>query len=238
MRPFRLTLRERFVAAYVVLFVVIAAQIVVTRRAGGPHHQMMLYPIPFILVVAAATWLVRWAAGAPSSRDARPRLLAARVVATLATASLVASELSVSRAYAAAFASEDRVTVRWSPRIYDLAEHLNAQRADRIVFADWGMQNQVYALGTERTRRASRDAWIAFRAPGAPEHEAKLLADDFHGRSVLVVLHPRGEEMVAGAQDNFLAWARARRMTLQPVRTLADRSGRVAYEVYAVRKSD
>jgi 4-amino-4-deoxy-L-arabinose transferase-like glycosyltransferase len=238
MRPFRLTLRERFVAAYVVLFVVIAAQIVVTRRAGGPHHQMRLYPSPFMLVVAAATWLVRWAAGAPAPRDARSRLLAARVVATLAIASLVASELSVSRAYAAAFAFEGRVTVRWSPRIYDLAEYLNAQRADRIVFADWGMRNQVYALGTERTRRASRDLWLAFRRPGAPEREAQILADDFGARTVLAVLHPRGEEMVPGAQDNFLAWVRARRMTLQPVHTIADRSGRVVYEVYAVSESD
>jgi hypothetical protein len=52
------------------------------------------------------------------------------------------------------------------------------------------------------------------------------------------VLHPRGEEMVPGAQDNFLAWVRARRMTLQPVHTIADRSGRVVYEVYAVSESD
>jgi hypothetical protein len=96
------------------------------------------------------------------------------------------------------------------------------------------MQNQVYALGTDHTRSASRDLWLAFRRPGAPEHEAELLANDFRGRSVLVVLHPRGEEMVPGAQDNFLAWARARGLTLRPVRTIADGAGRETYEVYAV----
>jgi hypothetical protein len=238
LRAFRLTLRERLVAAYVVMFVVIAAQIVVTRRAGGPHHQMMLYPIPFMLIVAAATWLVRWASRASSRSVARSRLLVARAVAALAIGSLVASEVAVSRAYAAAFTTEDRVAVRWSPRIYDLARYLDAQRVDRIVFADWGMQNQVYALGTERTRRATRDLWLAFRRPGAPEHEAQLLADDFHGHSVLVVMHPRGEEMVPSAQDNFLAWARARGMTLRPVRTFADRSGRVTYEVHSATTSD
>jgi hypothetical protein len=234
LRPFRLTLRERFVAAYVVMFVVIIAQIVVTKRAGGPHHQMMTYPFHFMLIVAAATWLVRSASRPRRRLDIRRHLFAARTVAALALVALIASELSVSRAYAEAFTAEDRVTVRWSPEIYDLAEYLNGQRADRIVFADWGMQNQVYALGTDHTRSASRDLWLAFRRPGAPEHEAELLANDFRGRSVLVVLHPRGEEMVPGAQDNFLAWARARGLTLRPVRTFADGSGRETYEVYAV----
>jgi hypothetical protein len=233
-RPFRLSLRERFVAAYVVMFVVIAAQIVVTRRAGGPHHQMMLYPIPFLLIVAAATWLVRWAARATRAGEHRARLFAARAVAAFALVALVVSELSVSRAYAAAFTSEDRVTVRWSPEIYALAEYLNGQQADRIAFADWGMQNQVYALGTERTRSACRDLWLAFRGSETPEHDAELLANDFRGRRVLVVLHPRGEEMVPGAQENFLAWARLRGLTLRPVRTFADRSGRVTYEVNVV----
>jgi hypothetical protein len=233
-RPFRLTLRERFVAASVVMFVVIAAQIVVTRRAGGPHHQMMSYPFHLMLIVASVTWLVSSASRSRRRGDARTRLFLARVGAALALVALVVSELSLSRAYAAAFTSEDRVTVRWSPEIYALAEFLNRQRADRIGFADWGMQNQVYALGTERTRSASRDIWLAFRRSPTPENEAALWANDFRGRSVLVVLHPHGEEMVPGAQDNFLAWARARGLTLRPVRTFEERSGRATYEVYAV----
>ena len=234
LRPFRLSLRERFVAAYAVMFLVIAAQIVVTKRAGGPHHQMMVYPFHLMLIVAAAAWLVGWASRSSRQRDHRPRLFAARAVTALALVALVASELFVSRAYAAALTSENRVTIRWSPEIYALAEYLNAQRADRIVFADWGMQNQVYALGTDRTRSASRDLWLAFRRSATPENEAAILANDFRGHSVLVALHPRGEEMLPGAQDNFLAWARARGLTLRPVRTFADRSGRVTYEVFAV----
>jgi hypothetical protein len=39
---------------------------------------------------------------------------------------------------------------------------------------------------------------------------------------------------VPGAQENFLAWARLRGLTLRPVRTFADRSGRVTYEVNVV----
>jgi hypothetical protein len=234
-RALRLSLRERIVASWLVLFVVIALQILVTKRAGGPHHLMLLHPFHLMLVVAATAVVVRWRTGA----DRRSRIVARSVAAAAlaALAALAASELLVAHDYASAFESETRVAPRWSPLIYELADYLNRQDADRIAYADWGLGNQMLALGTKPTRAASRDVWLEFRSSSTPAHERALLGDVFRGRRVLVVLHGPGIEMMPGAPANFLAWARARGLVLRPERTFVDRAGRVLYVVYAVSES-
>ena len=228
----RLSLRERIVASWLVLFVVIALQILVTKRAGGPHHMMLLHPFHLMLVVAAAAAVAGWRSASPSRWSA-----AARGVAVLSLVALGASELLVAHDYADAFESETRVVPRWSPVIYDLADYLNRQDADRIAYGDWGLGNQMLALGTDRTRAASHDIWVEFRGSSTPEHERMLLENVFRGRRVLLVLHGPGIEMMPGAPTNLLAWARAHGLALRAVRTFVDRAGRMLYVVYSVSES-
>jgi hypothetical protein len=229
LRALRLSLHERIVASWLVLFAVVALQILVTKRAGGPHHMMLLHPFHLMLVVAAGAAVAKWRAGLP-----RTWSVAARTVAVVSLVALGVSELLVAHDYADAFESETRVVPRWSPVIYDLADYLNRQDADRIAYGDWGLGNQMLALGTDRTRAASHDIWVEFRSSSTPEHERMLLENVFRGRRVLLVLHGPGIEMMPGAPANLLAWARAHGLALRAMRSFVDSAGRAIYVVYSV----
>ena len=154
----------------------------------------------------------------------------------LLVAALALSDLRVTRAYAQAYRTEERLRPRLSPVIYQLSAFLNREAADRINFVDWGMHNQVYALGTDRTRRICRDQWVTFREPLSPQQTADILARDFAVDRVLVIMHPRSGDSGVGAQDRFLQWADSLGLVLQPLRTFRDRGGRVLYEVSIIRR--
>ena len=220
----RLALGDRFVLGYGVLFALILAQIVITERAGGPHHMMMLFPFHLLLLTAGLAEL----AGTTS------RLR--RGGALLLLVALALSDLRVTRAYALVYQAEERLRPRLSPVIYQLSAFLNREPPDRINFVDWGMHNQVYALGTDRTRRACRDLWMAFRLPLSRQQTADILARDFAADRVLVIMHPRSGDSGVGAQDRFLQWADSLGLVLQPLRTFRDRGGRVLYEVSIIRR--
>ncbi|HKU63107.1 MAG TPA: glycosyltransferase family 39 protein [Gemmatimonadales bacterium] len=220
----RLPLADRMVLGYGLLFVLIGAQIVITERAGGPHHMMMLSPFPLLLLTAALAEL----AGTPS------RLR--RGAALLLLGALALSDLRVTHAYAQVYQTEERLRPRLSPVIYQLSAFLNSEEADRIIFVDWGMHNQAYALGTLRTRRACRDMWLTFREPILPGRSADLLAREFGSGRVLVIMHPRSADSGVGAQDRFLQWADSHNLVLQPVRTFRDRGGRVLYQASVIQR--
>jgi 4-amino-4-deoxy-L-arabinose transferase-like glycosyltransferase len=220
----RLTLGDRFVLGYGLLLALILAQIVITERAGGPHHMMMLFPFHLLLLTAGLAEL----AGATS------RLR--QGAAMLLVAALALSDLRVTRAYAQAYRTEERLRPRLSPVIYQLSAFLNREPPDRINFVDWGMHNQVYALGTDQTRRACRDLWMAFRLPLSRQQTADILARDFAADRVLVIMHPRSGDSGVGAQDRFLQWADSLGLVLQPLRTFRDRGGRILYEVSIIRR--
>jgi 4-amino-4-deoxy-L-arabinose transferase-like glycosyltransferase len=221
----RLDLTDRFVLGYALLFLLIAAQIVITERAGAPHHMMVLHPFHLLLLTAGLAQL---------ATISRAGLAAALLLGGI----VAASEISVSRAYARALESESRVRLRLSPVIYRLAEFLDRQDADRINFVDWGIHNQVYALGRGPTRAACRDLWLPFREPLSPRRSAELLQHEFPPRRVLVVMHAPGGDSGVGSQVPFRAWASSVGLTLHPVRSFVDRAGRVVYEIYSVSRGE
>ncbi len=220
----RLALGDRLVMGYGLLFVLIAVQIVTTERAGGPHHMMMLSPFHLLLLSAGLAEL----AGATSRLG--------QGAALLLVGALALSDIRVTRAYASAYQAEERLRPRLSPVIYQLSAFLNQEPADRISFVDWGMHNQVYALGTGRTRLACRDLWATFRQPLSRRQTADILARDFAADRVLVIMHPRSGDSGVGSQDRFLQWADSLGLVLQPLRTFRDRRGRVIYEVYTINR--
>jgi len=222
----RLALGDRFVLGYGVLFALILVQIITTKRAGGPHHMMMLSPFHLLLLTAGLAEL--------ASASSRLR----QGAALLLLGALALSDLRVTFALARAYHTEQRLSPRLSPAIYQLSDFLNRVQADRINFVDWGMHNQVYALGTARTRSACRDLWLTFREPLSPRLSADVLARDFGAGRVLVVMHPPGGDSGVGAQERFLGWAESHGLALQPLRTFRDRGGRVLYQVFAITRSD
>ena len=216
----RAPLPDRMAACYLVLFVTIAAQIAVTRKASGVHHMMMLYPLHLWLCVHAVVPFRAW----PASR----------AIGAAAAGLLIASGLKVGREYVRAMRTDGEFETTWSPVITDLARYLNASPADAIVFADWGMHNQVYALGSWSTRARLSDLWWALRRADKPEVGQQILRESFAGKRVLVALHPAGGDVIPGARERFERWARTYRLTPRLQRTFTSPRGRVIYEVYAV----
>jgi hypothetical protein len=214
----RLSQRQRIAALHVAVFVLIGLQIWATKKAWGPHHVMMLYPLQYLIVFDVIVAL------------AKPAGVA------LVSALLIASHLTVGHAYAGAFRPDAEFEPQWSPRVYDLVAYLNQRHPDRIVSVDWGIHNQVWALGTSATRRAARDRWPQFRALGDSGQQAQLYRDDFLNHRTLVVLHGSGYDNMPAVRPNFFAWAAAVGLTPTLDRRFTSPAGTTIFEVYAMER--
>jgi len=156
------------------------------------------------------------------------------VIGAAAAGLLIGSGLNVGQEYVRAMRTDGEFEPAWSPVITALARYLDASRADAIVFGDWGMHNQVYALGSWSTRARLSDLWWALRSADKPEAGQQILRESFAGKRVLVALHPPGGDGIPGARERFERWARTYRLTPRLQRTFTSPRGRVIYEVYAV----
>ncbi|MBA3496252.1 MAG: glycosyltransferase family 39 protein [Gemmatimonadales bacterium] len=212
----RLPLRQRTLACHLLLFVLIALQIWLTKKAWGPHHLMMLYPLQYFIAFGMAVTL----AGAAG--------------AALVTGAFVASSLTVGASYAQAFQPGAEFEPQWSPVVYDLVDYLNGRLPDRIVSVDWGIHNQVYALGTPRTRVVCRDRWPDFRTLGDRGKQTRMYQSDFQNRNVLAVLHGRGWDIMPTARANFSVWAASFGLTPSLDRTFSSPAGTTIFEVYSL----
>ena len=210
----RLPLRSRILACHLLIFLTIGLQVWVTKHAWGAHHVMMLYPFQYFIAFGAVASL----AG-----------LRGTVVAAIL---FIASSLNVDASYARAFRPTAEFEPQYSPVVYELVDYLNHRPVDRIISVDWGIHNQVFALGTPRTRAASRDRWPQFRTLGSRERQEGLYHEDFENRSVLAILHGRGWDIMPSVRDNFATWATSFRLTPVLDRTLVSPAGTTIFEVY------
>ena len=105
---------------------------------------------------------------------------------------LVASGLHVGAAYERGFRPTAEFEPQWSPVVYELVDYLNRHPAERIVSVDWGTHNQIWALGTPRTRAIARDRWPEFRTLGDVRHQELMYRRDFEGLHGLAILHGAG----------------------------------------------
>jgi hypothetical protein len=225
-RAVGLSFLERMMACYLILFALIFVQIVLTHKAGGAHHILMLYPFHHFLAVGAAVGLLR----AVNERFRHGEAAASAVMSRLRGASgnkpwrrhaykvglgiilalaglLLTSEVRVGLSYERAFHDKQVFNPRWSPAIYDLAGYVNDRDIDVIVFPDWGIHNQVFALGKAETRAKCVDLWLVFRGLDDPHQGAELYNKFFKGKKALAVLYSQDAEVMPNARQHFFAFS-------------------------------
>lgn len=196
------------VSAFVlVLLLAEAAVLVLTPEAIGPHHAMLLWPLPALLGVS----LVAAAARLPASRL---RAVAVPVLA-IGLVWLAATQVRVAEDYRSGFADDGAWASGWTPEIYAVVDAVRrvAPGVDRVVTADWGFGNQLFAFGGDDVRRRLDDGWGTF-AFGAPEAVDAFADGVLRGRRTVLVLHPAGAEQFPGTH----AKAKAMLARLRPAR--------------------
>ena len=216
----RIPFQERVLICHLLIFALIAGQILFTPMAYGPHHIMVLYPFQLFVTFGGVVGV-------------------AGMWGTAVTAAvLVASGLNVGAAYERNFRPTAEFTPHWSPVIYQLVDFLNHHPAERITSVDWGLHNQVWALGTSRTRAVARDRWFEFRWPlgDLSGQERTDLLRDFEGvRGLAIMYGPGGDGFNNfGTRPNFLKWCAALGIVPKLERVFTSPAGTVIYEVYSV----
>jgi 4-amino-4-deoxy-L-arabinose transferase-like glycosyltransferase len=212
----RLPLRSRILASYLLIFLMIGLQVWLTKHAWGAHHVMVLYPFQYFIAFGAVASL----AGLRGT--------------VVAAALFVASSLNADARYARAFQPDAEFEPQWSPVVYQLVTYLNHRPVDRIISVDWGIHNQVFALGTARTRAASRDRWPKFRTLPSRQAQEGLYHEDFENRRVLAILHGHGWDIMPSIRENFATWAASFRLTPVLDRTFVSPAGTTIFEVYSL----
>jgi hypothetical protein len=252
-QPVRLSFFERAMACYLILFALIFVQIVLTHKAGGAHHILMLYPFHHFLAVGAAVGLLHalnerfgpagsppsWAVSRPvgASRKHSWRTYSSKVGSGILLASgvlLLASEVNVGLSYDEAFNEKQAFNPRWSPVIYELAAYVNDRDIDVIVFPDWGIHNQVFALGAAETRAKCLDLWLVFREMDDPQRGVEVYNKFFKGRRALAVLFSQDAEVMPNARRNFFAFADYFSGKRDLERVFSSARGKPTFEVYYV----
>ena len=108
---------------------------------------------------------------------------------------------------------------------------------ERITSVDWGLHNQIWALGSSRTRAVARDRWFQFRWLGdLSGQERNDLLRDFEGvRGLAITYGPGGDGFNNfGTKPNFLKWCAALGIVPKLERVFTSPAGTVIYEVYSV----
>jgi hypothetical protein len=148
----RMPFQARVLLCHLLICALIALQILFTTMAYGPHHIMVLYPFQLFVAFGGVV-------GVAGMFGAVAGMLGTAVIAAI----LAASGLNVGAAYDRNFRPTAEFVPHWSPVIYELVDFLNQHPAERITSVDWGLHNQIWALGTPRTRAVARDRWFQFR---------------------------------------------------------------------------
>jgi hypothetical protein len=211
-----LPFRTRVLLCHLAIFLLIALQLLITKKAWGAHHIMMLYPFQLLVAFGAAVSLLgTWGAA-------------------VVTAVLVASGLHVGAAYERGFRPTAEFEPHWSPVVYQLVDYVNRQPVERIISVDWGTHNQIWALGTARTRAIARDRWPEFRTLGDASRQDLMYRRDFEGMHTLAILHADGWDIMPAVRPNFLAWTEAFGIIPRLERVFRSPAGTVVFEVYAL----
>ena len=213
----RMPFRERVLLCHLLIFALIAVQILFTKMAYAPHHIMMLYPFQLFVTFGGAV------------------AVAGRWGTAVTAAVLVASGLNVGAAYERNFRPTAEFAPHWSPVIYQLVDFLDHHPAERIMSVDWGIHNQIWALGTSRTRAIARERWFEFRWLGDPSDQERMYRRDFEGVRGLAILYgPGGDINNFNVRPNFLKWCAALGIVPRLERVFTSPAGAVIFEVYAV----
>lgn len=224
---------HRLTPFFAVVALVIAVQIVLTPQAIQPHHMMTLYPFHHLVLIAGTVAACRRSA----SWAPRPRVLMRGGLA-VALAILVLSQHRAVVAHLRAFDERNQFSYAWTPRIYTLSGFVEgaAPQLDLVVVGDWGIYNQLFALGSAQTRPKLHETFrvLDSSAPAANDHLEWLRLYADRG-NVAVVLHAPGAQLFTAARTNFLAFAANHMPPANTVFPIRDALGNPVFEVYVYR---
>lgn len=216
--------------ASVVFFLVLASvtllQIFVTRQATGPHHFFAVYPDGHFLVVSAVFLTIR------SLPSAVSRAVSFFIV--VAVGGLVVLQAERTSEYLDRTMDPGDFANWSSPAIYDLARNVEEREPDRIVSAEWGLHNQLFALAPPERRARYHDAWLflTYAASRTPEGRERFFAENYDGKRVLTLLHAPGAGDFPGDRENFLEFRAEVLGETTPPEVIVGPRGQPLYEIY------
>ena len=189
---------------------------VVMKNAGdSAHHTILLWPLPQLLIVAAAAGL--WSRGST-----------ARWLTALSIVAVVVSGLLVTGRYIH-LAREEGPGSQWTPASALLARRLEQSKAPAIFVADWGILDPLRLNVSGRLPLlAGSDTVVVLLDRLQGDWRLALLKD----RNTLVVTHPVRLLNFAGANERLDAWAAGQGLRKVPVEEVADKWGVTQFELY------
>ena len=221
--PLSLRSRHRQGLLFSLLFCIFTlAAMFPIQSIGSVHHITLIYPFAQIFLAAGIV------AGAQSLGERFSMTLAATAAATVCVAVLTLVNLnSLLRQYDVMLRYGGSTV--WSEAIYELDDYLESEQPRHVVAVQWGVFTQLRLL--------SKDRLHVVEAPqphGSPEDPLDKLGQWIPRPNSLFVL-------LAADQPNPFPQMReifhqtARRLGYEPrlKRAIADRQGRIIYEVFA-----
>lgn len=188
--------------------------IAATGRGGASHHVVLLWPLPQVLVGAAAAQAAGWR-----------RHTAKLVVALLAAVCL--SSLAVTNQYLADFVRLGS-GLAWTDASHPLARHLARIAASNVYALDWGI---VGPLRIEGGQRLPVRGFLSMD-PGWEVREADGYRNLVSSRERYFVAHTPGSEVFPGRREALAAFARMQGYREEVRQVVRDRHGRAVFEVF------
>jgi len=223
LRSWRRGARERALAFLLLATPLVLAATWLLPGAVRLHHWTLVYPLPHLVVAAAAVWLWRRGASFPDggpqgTTPGPPRGL--RPLAVLAVAAVLGGHLlAIARTERLIAATGGRGL--WSNALDDFAAEVRTRRDLTIVSYDWGFYEPLAFLTD---------------GPRLLEPTWSILAGNRYavptGPAVIHLVHPP-EYQVLPTNAELLARARATDPKRLAIRAYLDRQGRPAF--YAIR---
>jgi 4-amino-4-deoxy-L-arabinose transferase-like glycosyltransferase len=227
--------RLRVAVFFLVLIAVSFFMIVLTPDSGHmhqSHHMMILHPFHILLVALAFQGLLSLL---PSRAGWISLFFFCGVVGWVLVSNLTNTISTLNY-----LDREERVDLRWSTRIYELARQLNesASDVDWVISVDWGIHNQLLALGTPVLRTRLDDLWLQLKYQHKNPKEAERLVDKLrNSRRTLVVCYPPHEEVQCLARPVFFRLLDQNGIPYHRLTTIGRRDF-VVYEVFEILGKD
>ncbi len=194
---------------FLIVFSVVAVGIVFTKQATGPQHIMLLWPLPAVLAVCLLATAMRIPGMTPR------RVVSATLIVVLVA--LVVTQIRTTASYVHAYRSDRQWNTIWSPEIYAAAHAVDssATGVERVISADWGLGNQIFALGNEDVRQHFLDPWPSFSSATATP--AVLKREWFDVGSVIVIFHTKAGEIMPSTTQNVEAVLKSYGSRVRPI---------------------
>ena len=226
--PLSLRTRHRKGLLFALLFCVFAwGAMFPVESIGSVHHLVLIYPFPQIFIAAGIMAGAQWL-GERFSATLAARAAAAVFVALLSVVNLnsLLQQYDVLLRYGG--------STGWSEAIYELDDYLESEQPSHVVAVQWGVFTQLRFLSKDRLHVSEVP-----QPHGSPEDPLDKLQQWIPRPKSLFVLFDAGQPNPF-PQMRELFHQTARELGYEPrlKRAIANRQGRMMYEVFEVRALD